>query len=76
MIYIDPNSIASPKSITKKRAIPLGGYYTVIKSFSKIESGKFETTINANFMSSGEFQHQEAFSSKRENNTKSIDSVK
>lgn len=53
MIYLDPHSIGFPDSIPIERALPLGGYYTITKVFSKIESGKFETTINTNFETSG-----------------------
>jgi len=54
MIYVDPASVGFPEGIPKREAIPIGGYYTITKVFSKIEAGKFETNVDANFEAFGD----------------------
>ena len=54
LIYIEPSSIGFPDSVPKAKRLPLGGYHTIIKVLSKIESGRFNTTIDTNWEAFGE----------------------
>jgi len=58
-IYIDPKSLGFPASTVKEhRGLPIGGYYVITKILSKIESGKFETTISTNFIGFGDAENE------------------
>lgn len=53
LVYVDPNSVGMGRNVPKKQRLPLGGYYTVIKVFSEIAPGKFDTSMDLNWVSFG-----------------------
>lgn len=73
MVYIDPASIGFPKSIDRARGIPLGGYHTIVKVFSKIESGKFETVCGTNFESFGNLGESTAGAETKQDSNRTSD---
>lgn len=75
MIYIDPVSIGISDTIPIEKQIPLGGYYTILKVFSKIESGLFETSIDASWENSGKDDLFSFSLTPTKNNPKQIDEI-
>lgn len=53
-LYIDPHSVGMGKTTPKNKRIPIGGYYSVIKTSHSIEPGSFETNIETSFETSGD----------------------
>lgn len=76
ILYVDPKSVGMGKSIEKRKRLPLGGYYSVVKVVNEAGIGKYETVLDCTWISSGEETSSSPVNDVAETNSaRSIDAV-